>query len=153
MSADTAHSTPEHGSQVGRRLSRRFQVNLVGEGALVGLIGGGVVTLYRLSLSAAERLLRQITGAAAGSVALMVAWMLALLVMLLVVRALMRWEPATSGSGIPQVDAEVMGRMDMPWHRVVLAKFCEGTLLTFAGLSMGREGPSVQLGGMSGKAV
>ena len=68
-------------------------------------------------------------------------------------RALMRWEPATSGSGIPQVDAEVMGRMDMPWHRVVRAKFCEGTLITFAGLSMGREGPSVQLGGMSGKAV
>ena len=94
MSADTAHSTPEHGSQVGRSLSRRFQVNLVGEGALVGLIGGGVVTLYRLSLSAAERLLRQITGAAAGSVALMVAWMLALLVILLVVRALLRWEPA-----------------------------------------------------------
>lgn len=153
MSADTAHSTPEHGSQVGRSLSRRFQVNLVGEGALVGLIGGGVVTLYRLSLSAAERLLRQITGAAAGSVTLMVAWMLALLVILLVVRALMRWEPATSGSGIPQVDAEVMGRMDMPWHRVIAAKFCEGTLLTFAGLSMGREGPSVQLGGMSGKAV
>lgn len=140
-------------SQVGRRLSRRFQVNLVGEGALVGLIGGGVVTLYRLSLSAAERLLRQVTGAAAGNAPLMAAWAVALLGILLVVRALMRWEPVTSGSGIPQVDAEVMGRMDMPWHRVVLAKFCEGTLLTFAGLSMGREGPSVQLGGMSGKAV
>ena len=140
-------------SQVGRRLSRRFQVNLVGEGALVGLIGGGVVTLYRLSLSAAERLLRQVTGAAAGNAPLMAAWAVALLGILLVVRALMRWEPATSGSGIPQVDAEVIGRMDMPWHRVVLAKFCEGTLLTFAGLSMGREGPSVQLGGMSGKAV
>ena len=140
-------------STVKRRLSRRFQVNLVGEGALVGLLGGGVVTLYRLSLSTAEKALRTITGAAAGNALLIAGWVLFLVAILLVVARLMSWEPATAGSGIPQVDAEVMGRMDMPWHRVILAKFCEGTLLTFAGLSMGREGPSVQLGGMSGKAV
>ena len=30
----------------------------------------------------------------------------------LLVCALVRWEPATSGSGIPQVDAEVMDRVD-----------------------------------------
>ena len=140
-------------SPVKRRLSRRFQVNLVGEGALVGLLGGGVVTFYRLALSAAEKALRSITGAVASHVALVLGWVLVLVVILLVVSRLMTWEPTTAGSGIPQVDAEVMGRMDMPWHRVILAKFCEGTLLTFAGLSMGREGPSVQLGGMSGKAV
>lgn len=140
-------------SPVERRLSRRFQVNLVGEGALVGLVGGGVVTLYRLSLSNAEALMRKITGAAAGNVLAMAGWIATLALILLVVSRLIKWEPATAGSGIPQVDAEVMGRMDMPHGRVLLAKFCEGTLLTFAGLSMGREGPSVQLGGMSGKAV
>ena len=31
-----------------RHFSRRFQVALIGEGLLVGLMGGGVVTLYRL---------------------------------------------------------------------------------------------------------
>ena len=140
-------------SPVERRLSRRFQVNLVFEGALVGLAGGGVVTLYRLALSHAEGLLRAVTGMVRGHAPAMAAWALVLLAVLLVVNRLMAWEPTTAGSGIPQVDAEVMGRMDMPWHRVLLAKFCEGTLLAFAGLSMGREGPSVQLGGMSGKAV
>ena len=138
---------------VKRRLSRRFQVNLVFEGALVGLLGGGVVTFYRLSLSSAESLLRSLTGQAAGNALLTAAWFIALAAILVAVCALMKWEPFTCGSGIPQIDAEVMGRIDMPWHRVILAKFCEGTLLTFAGLSMGREGPSVQLGGMSGKAV
>lgn len=137
----------------GRRLSRRFQVFLVGEGALVGLMGGGVVTLYRLALSLAERGLRTITGEFAGKALLMAAWFAILAVILLVVSKLMLWEPYTQGSGIPQTDAEVIGRIDMPWSRVMAAKFAEGTLCAFAGLSLGREGPSVQLGGMSGKAV
>lgn len=136
-----------------RRLSRRFQVSLVWEGALVGLLGGTVVTLYRLALSGAERLLRGVTSAAAGDAALMAAWFVALLLMMLAVSRLVRWEPATSGSGIPQVDAEVVGRYDAPWARVIPAKFAEGALIALSGLSLGREGPSVQLGGMSGKAV
>ena len=141
------------GREVGRRLSRRLQVALVGEGALVGLVGGAVVTLYRLALSGAEGLLRSLTSAAAGNALLIAAWFAALAAMLVIVSLLIRWEPATSGSGIPQVDAEVADRMDAPWRRVIPAKFAEGTLLALSGLSMGREGPSVQLGGMSGKAV
>ena len=130
---------------VGRHLSRRFQVNLVGEGALAGLLGGGVVTLYRLALSLAEKGLRSITGEFAGHAILMAAWFAILAVILVVVSKLLLWEPYTQGSGIPQTDAEVIGRMDMPWHRVIAAKFAEGTLCAFAGLSLGREGPSVQL--------
>lgn len=140
-------------SPVERHLSRRFQVNLVGEGALVGLVGGGVVSLYRFALSSAERLLRDITGAALGHPLAMAAWFAGLALICLVVCRLMLWEPYTQGSGIPQIDAEVAGRIDMPWYRVLGAKFVEGTLCAFAGLSLGREGPSVQLGGMSGKAV
>lgn len=136
-----------------RRFSRRFQLALVWEGILVGVAGGGVVTLYRLSLSGAEQLLRTLTSAAEGNILLMAAWFMLLAGILLVVSALLRWEPATSGSGIPQVDAEVEGRYDAPWARVIPAKFAEGSLLALAGLSLGREGPSVQLGGMAGKAV
>ena len=147
-------STDQNASAaVSRRFSRRFQVDLIIEGALVGLVGGGVVTLYRLSLSNAEGLLRQITGSIAGNVPYMCLWFGVLALLLLLVGTLMKWEPTTTGSGIPQVDAEVIGRMDAPWHRVIIAKFIEGTAVAFAGLSMGREGPSVQLGGMSGKAV
>lgn len=153
MSDSEQGSVEKSQGQVARRLSRRFQVALVGEGALVGLAAGAVVTLYRLALSGAEGLLRSVTAAAAGHPATVAGWFVVLVVLLAVVGRLVRWEPATSGSGIPQVDAEVAGRYDAPWARVLPAKFVEGTLCALAGLSLGREGPSVQLGGMSGKAV
>lgn len=138
---------------VRRRLWGGFQASLVWECALVGLAGGLLVTLYRLSLSWAERTLRWLLGFMGSNPLLFAAWMLALVVLAGVVALLVRWEPKTSGSGIPQVDAEVMGAMDAPWRRVVVAKFAEGTLAALGGLSLGREGPSVQLGGMAGKAV
>lgn len=138
---------------VRRRLSRRLQVSLVVESALVGLVAGAIVCLYRMSLSAAEGLLRRVVGVAGSSAVGVLGWLFVLAALLALVTWLVRWEPATSGSGIPQVDAEVMGQLDMPWHRVIPAKFVEGSALALAGLSLGREGPSVQLGGMSGKAV
>lgn len=135
------------------RMGRRRRLALVGEGALVGIAGGAVVAAYRWSLANAERLLRLITGWLADRPPLQVAWFAVLAVLLLVVGRLMLWEPFTQGSGIPQVDAEVAGRIDMPWRRVLPVKFAEGVLCALAGLSLGREGPSVQLGGMAGKGV
>ena len=77
---------------VSRRFSRRFQIDLIVEGVLVGLAGGGVVTLYRLSLSNAEKLLRAITGTINGDLSLMGLWFLALLVLVAIVGTLVRWE-------------------------------------------------------------
>ncbi len=136
-----------------KRFSSRYQLVLVGEGLLVGIFGGAAVTLYRMSLSAAERFLRFITGLAVGHPLAVVGWFAVLAVLCFIVCRLMLWEPYTQGSGIPQTDAEVMGRINMPWHRVMAAKFVEGTLCAFGGLSLGREGPAVQLGAVSGKAV
>ena len=54
-------------SVIRRRLSRRFEAWKVVEGALVGLTAGVVVTLYRVVLSQAERLLRAVTQLASTS--------------------------------------------------------------------------------------
>lgn len=138
---------------VERRLSRSFRLKIVGKGALVGLFAGALVTLYRLALSNAEKLLRFITTAIAQNYALIALWFGILVLLALVVSLLVRWEPYTASSGIPQTQADVAGHYNLPWHKIIVAKFIEGTLVAFAGLSMGREGPSVQLGGMAGKGV
>ena len=134
-------------------LTRRSRLRLVGEGSLVGLVAGVTIALYRYALSHAEALLRTTTQWLSQNGPWVFVWPIVLVVLCLAVAWLMLFEPYTQGSGIPQVDAEVAGRIDMPWHRVLIVKFIEGTLCAFAGLSLGREGPSVQLGSMTGKGV
>lgn len=138
---------------VERRLSRSFRLKIVGKGALVGLFAGALVTLYRLALSHAEQLLRLIISALAQNYVLIALWFGVLILLAFIVSLLVRWEPYTASSGIPQTQADVAGHYNLPWSRIIFAKFIEGTLVAFAGLSMGREGPSVQLGGMAGKGI
>ena len=69
------------------------------------------------------------------------------------VSMLVKWEVQGGGSGIPQVNGEVKGYINPSWWRVILVKLFGGTASVFSGLSLGREGPSVQLGGMAAKGV
>ena len=70
-----------------------------------------------------------------------------------IVGKLVKWEPMISGSGIPQVEGEIAGRLSQNWKRVLPAKFAGGFLCMLGGLSLGREGPSIQLGAMAGQGI
>ena len=66
---------------------------------------------------------------------------------------LLRHEPLISGSGIPQVELTVAGHLPMRWVTVIWAKFV-GTLVSLSGgLSVGREGPCIQMGAAVGCGV
>lgn len=59
--------------------------------------------------------------------------------------------PKTSGSGIPQVKGIILRQLDYgKWFLELIAKFVGGLLGIGCGLSLGREGPSVQLGSYIG---
>lgn len=62
--------------------------------------------------------------------------------------------PMISGSGIPQVEGAISGRFDFknPFKALV-SKFAGGLLGIGMGLSLGREGPSVQMGAFVAKLV
>lgn len=76
-----------------------------------------------------------------------------LILLALLVSWITKYEPLISGSGIPQVELVLAGRSSMPWRRIIPAKFF-GTLLALAGgLSVGREGPCVQMGAAVGCGV
>ncbi len=58
-----------------------------------------------------------------------------------------RIEPHAEGSGIPRVEAVVEGRTPPGSARILPVKYLGGLLGMGAGLALGREGPSVQMGG------
>ena len=59
-------------------------------------------------------------------------------------------EPYSSGSGIPQVKAVMGGYISNRPISTVISKIIGGSLSILSGLSLGREGPSVQLGACTG---
>jgi len=57
-------------------------------------------------------------------------------------------EPHAEGSGIPRVEAIVEGRAEPGRFRILPVKYAGGWLAISGGLALGREGPSVQMGGV-----
>lgn len=109
--------------------------------------------LYRLVLAYAGEWLQMILHYAKGSPVKMCLWFVILVLFAVIVGLLVKWEPMISGSGIPQLEGEMIGKLNQRWYRVLPAKFLGGFLSLFAGLSLGREGPSIQLGAMTGKGI
>ena len=64
-----------------------------------------------------------------------------------------RFAPEASGSGIPHIKSVVLGEEDLRWWRVLPVKFFAGLASIGGGLALGREGPTIQIGGATGLMV
>ncbi len=137
------------GKQVVQSLNMKYR--LIFEGLAVGILASLVSVLYRLALDYSEQGLHRIIDAAKQNIWIAFVWFAALIGMALIVGLLIKAEPMISGSGIPQVEGEFAGYLDPCWWKVIMAKLAGGILCIFGGLSLGREGPSIQLGAMAGK--
>ena len=133
--------------------AQRFPVILIGEGLLVGAVGGLIVLLYRIALTCAGKWLGEALAFIKGNPLRIAGWFAVLMLLAVLVGKLIKWEPMISGSGIPQVEGEILGKLNQNWLKVLPAKFAGGFLCLFGGLSLGREGPSIQLGVMSGQGI
>lgn len=120
------------------------------QGILVGIVSGLVVVGYRLILEQAEQLRRLVSGQ---SLTLILGWFILLLITALIVGKLMIQDPMICGSGIPQVEGQLANKLKINPISVLIRKFIGGTLCLGAGLSVGREGPSIQLGSASAEAL
>jgi CIC family chloride channel protein len=64
-----------------------------------------------------------------------------------------RYAPEAAGSGIPHLEAVLHRFRKLNWRRVLPVKFIGGLLSIGGGFALGREGPTVQMGGTAGSAV
>ena len=131
----------------------RYIFRLTVQGVMVGIFAGLMVCLYRYLLNGSEHILRDYLGMIHGNVLYIILFFIALAVMGLLIDRLTKWEVDSAGSGIPQIYAEVKGHMEANWAKVLFSKITAGVLTALGGLSLGPEGPSVQIGGMAGKGI
>lgn len=141
--------------QIQRELECRkwLKSRLVLEGLGVGIASGSVILASRIIISGMQRYFRIWYAWGTESV-LHGALILAGLAVLGLLSGLMvRREPLISGSGIPQVEGQLAGKIHPRWHRVLFYKFLGGLFSLGTGLTLGREGPSVQMGAAAGQGV
>lgn len=127
-----------------------FRLRLLIDGLIIGVVAGGVITAYRLGISAVSGWLHALLGSAGEGRVL--PYLCLMILMGAAAGLCTKFAPLISGSGIPQVSAQLAGRLRVPWWRVLPGKFIGGLLTLGGGLTMGREGPSVQIGASVGQA-
>lgn len=130
-----------------------FKLKVFFEGILIGLIAGLVIVAFRYSLELAESLREAIFHSKDIQSFKIVFIIIGLGVITYILNVIVKKEPLVSGSGIPQVKGILTGHLKMKWFKVLLLKFIGGILAIGAGLSLGREGPSVQIGATVGQGV
>ena len=130
-----------------------LKYRMVGYSLIIGALSGGTIVLYRIL---GEYLLKRFEGiySFVGGKPLYILGVFAILVLMsLFVTYCVKKEPNISGSGIPQVEGIITRRMETNWKKVLVYKFVGGIMCLAAGLSIGREGPSVQMGAAIGEGI
>lgn len=64
-----------------------------------------------------------------------------------------RFSPESSGSGIPHLKAVLLGLRPFRWTRVLVIKFISMLIGGSSGFMVGREGPTVHIGGAIGQGL
>ena len=128
---------------------------LYGSCALVGLFTGLTVVALRFSLGLAleirtARYRNFVENFNVDTVSLWVLYFLGISVFLYFST---KYFPNIKGGGIPLTRANLLKQVEFSWLKELILKFT-GTILTIGnGLSLGRKGPSVQLGALVGDGI
>ena len=65
----------------------------------------------------------------------------------------LRWAKECRGGGIPTAVASIRGLIPLKWAQGIFALFTTSMLTYIAGVPLGNEGPSVQMGAATGKGA
>ena len=129
-----------------------FRLVIFLESIAIGVLTGIVVVAFRYCLNQAYYLRKAVYSyLAAGEWWKVLIWVLIIIVSGLIIGMLIHRYPIIRGSGIPQIKGALLRQVKLNWFPEMLLKFFGGILGVGLGLSLGREGPSVQLGAYVGK--
>ena len=131
--------------------SRRNNVVLIFLCFVVGIFSGIIVGSYTLILKKMT-IVREFFTTNLGFPKIIIGITVFILLGLAIQFMLSKY-PLISGSGIPQVSGLLTKKVKFKWLGELITKFVGGILAIGAGMSMGREGPSVHLGALVGSGI
>ena len=127
-------------------------LKIYGLAILVGIATGIVGSFFRLAISHLNTIVAYLLAFIRAD-HWVVASVSALISMLLVIIAwfmVRDFAPEATGSGVQEIEGAVLHKRPIFWRRLLPVKFIAGVLAICAKLVLGREGPTIQLGGNLG---
>lgn len=135
--------------------SRNFlnvaRFNFIIKGIILGIIVGFIVSIFRLAIEDILDYVKIFYRYAKVHPTSLIYWVILMFIICFICGKLIKSDPNIKGSGIPQVEGQLAGEMDVNWWSVLWKKWVGGVLGISMGLFLGREGPSIQLGAAIGQ--
>ncbi|HET6349138.1 MAG TPA: H(+)/Cl(-) exchange transporter ClcA [Candidatus Krumholzibacteria bacterium] len=121
----------------------------------IGLLTGMLASGFHYCLDRAIELHARIASLLPGGTmsAVLVAALLGAVMALVAAVLVRRFAPEAAGSGVQEIEGALHGIRDVRWRRVIPVKFAGGVLSIGAGLFLGREGPTIHMGGCVGRMI
>ncbi len=128
---------------------------IYGTAVLLGILTGIVGSFFQLAIQQFNQLISQTLlyvktmGFSAAPVSILISVILVLIPWLIV----KKWVPEASGSGVHEIEGALLNQRAIRWYRLLPAKFVGGVMAICAKLVVGREGPTIQMGGNLGEML
>jgi CIC family chloride channel protein len=130
-------------------------INLLFFAFLVGLAVGLLGAIFRISINYIDEFRLNLFAEANASDYTSWLWPILFAVVGVSVSLFLvkRYAPESSGSGVQEIEGALDGIRPVRWKRVIPVKFIASLFSLGSGLLLGREGPTIQIGGNVGKMI
>ncbi|OJF90126.1 ClC family H(+)/Cl(-) exchange transporter [Alkalibacterium sp. 20] len=129
------------------------KISYVLKGILVGAVAGIVVSAFRWAVYRILDLMPYIYSFLRDNPNWIIVWVILVLIIAFIVILIGRDEPDIQGNGVSELKGQLQGTLKLDWFSILWRKFIASTLVLGMGLPVGREGPSIQIGGMVGQGI
>ncbi len=128
---------------------------LIPQAILLGLLTGSISVAFHLCVDMTDAFRMRFIKVAHefGDVGILLIFCYVFVAVLISAGLVIRFAPEASGSGIPHLKAVLLGYRRLRWLRVLVIKFLSMVIGNAGGMVLGREGPSVHMGGAIGQGL
>lgn len=139
-------------NEIGMRL-RDKMLPLVLFPAIVGMLTGVLIFIFKVTSSHVMHKSAEIYALVRENPIYLPALVAGAAAIGLLSALILRWAKECRGGGIPTAVASIRGLIPLKWAQGIFALFTTSMLTYIAGVPLGNEGPSVQMGAATGKGA
>jgi CIC family chloride channel protein len=135
---------------MGKKILILYAVSMV-----LGVLTGTIASLFQLAIAWLDALMSSLYGfvQSHGWPVGIVSAIVSMLMILIAFLSVKHIAPEASGSGVPEIEGTLLHIRPIFWKRLIPVKFFSGILAISSKLVVGREGPTIQMGGNLGEML